>query len=227
MAEEATQSTEFAEVAEGDRAIEAEAPEGLDPERLERRAAALAQVLKFGDPVLRSVASPVEDFDEALAAEVDRMSALMQEGMGVGLAATQLGILRRVLVFQAGPDAPVTALINPEIEWSSQQDLVTAEEGCLSLPRVVVDVERPLHIRVRARDPEGKGLSIEASGLEARVIQHEVDHLDGVLILQRAPRQQKRAALGALREGAAYAPEREPEEDGGNGAAPAEPAPDA
>lgn len=213
-------------MAEDDRAIEAEAPEGLDPERLERRAAALAQVLKFGNSVLRSVASPVEDFDEALAAEVERMSALMQEGMGVGLAATQLGILRRILVFQAGPDNPVTALINPEIEWSSQRDLVTAEEGCLSLPRIVVDVERPLHIRVRARDPEGDGLSIEASGLEARVIQHEVDHLNGVLILQHAPREQKRAALGALREGAAYAPEREPE-DGGNGAAPAEPAPDA
>lgn len=226
MAGEATQTTEDAEMAEDDRAIEAEAPEGLDPERLERRAAALAQVLKFGNPVLRSVASPVEDFDEPLAAEVERMSALMQEGMGVGLAATQLGILRRILVFQAGPDNPVTALINPEIEWSSQRDLVTAEEGCLSLPRIVVDVERPLHIRVRARDPEGDGLSIEASGLEARVIQHEVDHLNGVLILQHAPREQKRAALGALREGAAYAPEREPE-DGGNGAAPAEPAPDA
>lgn len=226
MAGEATQTTEDAEMAEDDRAIEAEAPESLDPERLERRAAALAQVLKFGNSVLRSVASPVEDFDEALAAEVERMSALMQEGMGVGLAATQLGILRRILVFQAGPDNPVTALINPEIEWSSQRDLVTAEEGCLSLPRIVVDVERPLHIRVRARDPEGDGLSIEASGLEARVIQHEVDHLNGVLILQHAPREQKRAALGALREGAAYAPEREPE-DGGNGAAPAEPAPDA
>jgi peptide deformylase len=226
MAEEATQTTEDAEMAEDDRAIEAEAPEGLDPERLERRAAALAQVLKFGNPVLRSVASPVEDFDEALAAEVERMSALMQEGMGVGLAATQLGILRRILVFQAGPDNPLTALVNPEIEWSSEQDLVTAEEGCLSLPRIVVDVERPLHIRVRALDPEGNGLGIEASGLEARVIQHEVDHLNGVLILQHAPREQKRAALGALREGGAYAPEREPD-GGGNGAAPVEPAPDA
>ena len=134
----------------------------------------------------------------------------MQEGMGVGLAATQLGILRRILVFQAGSDAPVTALVNPRVEWSSEQDLVTAEEGCLSLPGVVVDVERPLHIRVSAVDPGGEELAIEASGLEARVIQHEIDHLDGVLMLQHAPKEQRRAALRALREGGTYAPEREP-----------------
>ena len=222
MAEEATQSTE---VAEDDRAIEAEAPEGLDPERLERRDAALAQVVKFGDPVLRSVASPVADFDQGLAAEVERMSGLMQDGMGVGLAATQLGILRRILVFQAGPDAPVTALINPVVEWSSERDLITAEEGCLSLPKIVVDVERPLHIRVRAQDPAGEALSVEASGLEARVIQHEVDHLDGVLILQRAPRDQSRAALSALREGSSYSPEHESDAEGTegeNGGPPAE-----
>jgi peptide deformylase len=199
------------ELHEDELARESEAPEGLDPERLQRRDAALAQVVKFGDPVLRSVASPVQEFDDALAAEVERMSGLMQEGMGVGLAATQLGILRRILVFQAGADAPVTALVNPVIEWSSERDLVTAEEGCLSLPGVVVDVERPLHIRVKAVDPTGRALLIEASGLEARVIQHEVDHLDGVLMLQHAPKEQRRAALRALREGGTYAPEREPE----------------
>jgi peptide deformylase len=221
MAEEATQSPELAE---DDAAIEVEAPEGLDPERLERRDAALAQVVKFGDPVLRSVASPVEQFDRALAAEIERMSRLMQDGMGVGLAATQLGILRRILVFQAGPDAPVTALVNPVVEWSSEDDLLTAEEGCLSLPGVVMDVERPLHVRVSARDAAGTSLSIEASGLEARVIQHEIDHLNGVLIVQRAPTDQRRAALRALREGGTYAPERETAEGDaehdGNGAGP-------
>ena len=216
MAEEATQQIE---ADEDDLASEAEAPEGLDPERLERRAAALAQVVKFGDPVLRSVASPVTEFDDSLRAEVDRMAKLMQEGMGVGLAATQLGILRRILVFQAGADAPVTALVNPVIEWSSERDLATAEEGCLSLPRIVLDVERPLFIRVSAQDPQGERLSIEASGLEARVIQHEVDHLDGVLILQRAPREQRGEAMKALREGGSYAPERESEE-GANGSGP-------
>jgi peptide deformylase len=184
----------------------------VDPARLERRDAALAQVVKFGDPVLRSVASPVQEFARFLAEDVERMSDLMQEGMGVGLAATQLGILRRILVFQAGADAPVTALINPEIEWSSEENRATAEEGCLSLPGVVVDVERPLRIRVSAVDPGGEPLRIEAVGLEARVIQHEVDHLDGVLMLQHAPKDQRRAALKALREGGTYAPDREPTE---------------
>lgn len=227
MAEEATTAEH-----EGLEPVEAGTAEvhDLDPERAERRAAALARVVKFGDPVLRSVASPVQDFDDALAAEAERMGRLMQEGMGVGLAATQLGILRRILVFQAGPDAPVTTLVNPEIEWSSYEEVVTAEEGCLSIPGIVLDVERPLHVRIRAVDPQGEALTIEASGLEARVIQHEVDHLDGVLILQRAPDEQRRAAMRALREGGTYAPEREPDEAdagepggapraGGNGAA--------
>ncbi len=96
-------------------------------------------------------------------------------------------------------------------------EAATAEEGCLSLPGVVVDVERPLHVRARAVDPRGERLSIEASGLEARVIQHEVDHLDGVLMLDRTAREQRRAALRALREGGTYAPEREDEDGAENG----------
>jgi peptide deformylase len=139
------------------------------------------------------------------------MIGLMRDAIGVGLAATQLGALRRMLVFQVGSDAEPTVLVNPEIEWRSQ-DLATAEEGCLSLPGVIVDVERPLHVRASGVDVHGEPLSIEASGLEARVIQHEVDHLDGVLMLDRAEREQKRAALRALREGGTYAPER-PEDD--------------
>src|SRR5687768_9204923 len=158
-------------------------PEGLDEETIERRNEALAQVRKFGDPVLRSPASPIDadEFDDQLAAEVERMVGIMRDGMGVGLAATQLGILRRLLVLQAGPDAPPTALVNPEIEWTSD-DLATAEEGCLSLPGIVVEVERALHARVKASDEHGEPVKIEASGLEARVIQHEIDHLDGKLI---------------------------------------------
>src|SRR5688572_13318534 len=136
------------------------------------------------------------------------MVEIMRGAIGVGLAATQLGVMRRLLVFQAGPDATPTALVNPEIEWRSD-DLETAEEGCLSLPGIVVDVERSLHIRVRASDPSGDPLAIEASGLEARVIQHEVDHLDGVLMLDRSPREQRIEALRALREGVSYSPEPE------------------
>jgi peptide deformylase len=191
--------------------IEAEAPEGLDADAIERREAALAQVVKFGDPVLKSAASPVTQFDDGLAADADRMIGLMRAAIGVGLAATQLGTLRRMLVFQVGSDAEPTVLVNPSIEWSSD-DLATAEEGCLSLPGVVVDVERPLFVRARAVDVHGEPLSIEASGLEARVIQHEIDHLDGVLMLDRTERDQRKAALKALREGGTYAPER-PDED--------------
>ena len=214
-----------ARIHEEDDAIETGAPEGLDAEAQEKRAAALGQVVKFGDPVLRSKASPVTDFDSGLADEAERMIQIMRDGMGVGLAATQLGILRRILVFQAGADAQPQTLVNPEIEWSSEEDLVTAEEGCLSLPRIVVDVERPLYIRARGVDTIGEPVMIEASGLEARVLQHEIDHLDGVLILERTPREQRRGALRALREGGSYAPERpeaEPEAESGNGAGPKE-----
>lgn len=212
------------EVLDEDGPIEATEREGLDQEALERRAAALAEVRKFGDPVLRSAASPVREFDQGLAEEVERMVAIMRDAMGVGLAATQLGILRRVLVFQAGQDAPPTALVNPVIEWSSREELATAEEGCLSLPGIVVDVERPLFVRVRAEDPSGEPTTVEASGLEARVIQHEIDHLDGILIVQRTGREQRKGALRALREGETYAPPRPEGEEADEGAPAADPA---
>ncbi len=200
-----------------------EEPEGLAPEVLERRRAALAEVVKFGDPVLRSEASPVTGFDDALVADLARMVRIMRDSMGVGLAATQLGILRRALVFQAGPDAPATALVNPEIEWTSEQ-LATAEEGCLSLPGIVVDVERALYARVRGLDAAGEQVEIEASGLEARVLQHEIDHLDGVLTLERTSREQRKGAMKALREGGTFAPPREDEEEAAPEAEAEEPA---
>ncbi|HEY2335073.1 MAG TPA: peptide deformylase [Solirubrobacterales bacterium] len=177
----------------------------LEAELLERREAALAQVVKFGDPVLKSKASPVREFGPGLRAEVERMIAIMRGAAGVGLAATQVGVLRRLLVFQAGADSEPTALANPEIEWLSAEAVV-AEEGCLSLPRVSMDVERPLHARLSGLDVEGEPVRLEASGLEARVLQHELDHLDGVLILDRAPRAQRKGALRALREGDSYSP---------------------
>ena len=182
----------------------------LEVETLERREAALAQVVKFGDPVLKSKASPVSNFGPELRTEVERMFAIMHDGLGVGLAATQLGALRRLLVFQAGPDGEPSALINPEVEWLSEETAV-AEEGCLSLPRVTMDVERPLFARFSGRDMEGAPITIEAAGLEARVLQHEIDHLDGVLILDRTVREQRKAALRALREGGSYSPSAEEE----------------
>jgi peptide deformylase len=210
MAEEST-ATDLLE--EHDAPLEsAEEPEGLDEAALERRREALAQVVKFGDPVLRSRASEVTEFDEALIADLARMVRIMHDAMGVGLAATQLGILRRALVFQAGPDAPATAIVNPAIEWRSEEQ-ATAEEGCLSIPGIVVDVERPLYARVTGLAADGAPIEIEASGLEARVLQHEIDHHDGVLMLQHAPTEQRKAAMRALREGETYSPPRPEEEE--------------
>src|SRR5258706_6829519 len=171
----------------------------LDPETAARRAAALAQVRHFGDPVLKAKAVPVERFDERLRAEVARMAGIMGDAIGVGLAATQLGVMHRVLVYKVGEDGLLAALVNPELEWVGD-DVEEAEEGCLSLPGVHVDVERSVHVRVRARDEHGEPLRIEASGLEARVIQHEIDHLDGVLILDRIPRSSRKEAMRELRE---------------------------
>jgi peptide deformylase len=196
--------------------VEADAhPAEPTEEELRLRDEALAKVITFGDPVLRSRASEVREFGPELAAEADRMIAIMRDAMGVGLAATQLGALRRMLVFQAGPDATPTAVANPVLEWSSDE-LATATEGCLSLPRVIVDVERPLHVRVTGADTKGEPILIEASGLEARVLQHEIDHLDGVLILDRTEREQRKGAMRALREGTSFAPDTD-DEDGENG----------
>ena len=176
-----------------------EAPPGLDPETRARREAALQHVRVYGDPVLRTEARPVDRFDTALRDEVQRMAVLMNDALGIGLAATQLGVPHRLLVYRVEHSSPVNALVNPVIEWSSE-DTEIMEEGCLSLPSVHVDVERPIHVRVRAADELGDEITIEASGLEARVIQHEIDHLDGVLILDRTTREQRKEAMRALRE---------------------------
>jgi peptide deformylase len=183
---------------EGELAEEEEHPR-LDPEVEARRAAAMSLIRKLGDPVLKSRATPVDRFDDTLRAQVARMGGLMSDALGVGLAAPQVGLSQRVLVYRVGPDAPVIALANPELEWKSDETEV-GEEGCLSIPGIAVDVERAVHVRVRAVDEGGEDRSVEASGLEARVIQHEMDHLDGVLILDRTTREQRKEAIRALRE---------------------------
>jgi peptide deformylase len=184
---------------EVEREEDAPEPAELDAETRARRDAALRHVRKLGDPVLRATALPVERFDEALVSEVERMGELMHDALGVGLAATQIGVLHRVLVYRAYPDDPLTVLVNPVIEWRSDE-LEAAEEGCLSLPGVHVEVERPARVRVRALDERGEPLEVEAEGLPARVIQHEVDHLDGVLILDRISREARKEAMRAMRE---------------------------
>jgi peptide deformylase len=171
----------------------------LDPEVLERRRQALGHVRQFGDPVLKTRALEVDTFDDELRTQAARMAALMDDALGIGLAATQVGLLNRVFVYRVEPDSPTNVVINPVLEWSSDEQEIF-EEGCLSLPAVHVDVERPIHIRVRAQDVDGEPIMIEASGLEARVIQHETDHLDGVLILDRIPRSARKEAMRAMRE---------------------------
>jgi peptide deformylase len=180
-------------------AVSDEQHEREEAEAAARRAEALAHVRKFGDPVLKTQAAPVEHFDDGLRDEVKRMGELMIDAVGVGLAATQVGVLHRLLVYRVQQDSPVVALVNPSIEWRGSDEEI-AEEGCLSLPSVLVDVERPIHVRVRAQDEYGEPIMVEATGLESRVIQHELDHLDGVLILDRTSRDQRKEAMRALRE---------------------------
>ncbi|MCB8914798.1 MAG: peptide deformylase [Thermoleophilales bacterium] len=165
----------------------------------------MAQIVQYGDPMLKSRSSEVTEFDQLLTNEILRMFDLMKDGLGVGLAAPQAGKLRRLLVFQTNADAVPQELVNPVIEWLSDETEVAAE-GCLSIPRVIVEVDRPLYARVRGQDRNGAEVLIEASGHEARVLQHEIDHLDGILILDRTEKKQRKSAMKALRRGESFSP---------------------
>src|SRR4051794_25494904 len=171
----------------------------LDPEVEARRAAAMSFIRKLGDPVLKSSATPVDRFDDRLHSQVQRMAGIMNDALGVGLAAPQLGVSQRLLVYRVGPDAPVIALANPQIDWRSE-DSETLEEGCLSIPGIQVDAERPVHWRARAREEGGKERVVEAWGLGPPVTQHEMAHPAGVLTLGRTSRDERREAMRALRD---------------------------
>jgi peptide deformylase len=154
-------------------------------------------IRKFGDPVLKTRASPVESFDESLVRLTQDMLATMRDNEGVGLAATQVGRLKRVFVAAFEDDEYV--IVNPVLTDRSETT-ETATEGCLSIPGIQVDVERPTAVTISGHDVSGRPLQIEASDLLARVLQHEVDHLDGVLILDRTDRQSRKAAMREWRE---------------------------
>jgi peptide deformylase len=166
-----------------------------------RRRLALAQIRQYPDPVLRLQASDVVEFDGDLEQLVERMVHLMQDARGVGLAANQVGILRRVFVIQADEEQEPRALVNPVIVERSDE-LDDDDEGCLSMQGVVVPVERPVRVRIEARDEQGDPVTLELEGLPARVAQHELDHLDGVLILDRTTPEGKREAMAVLRRSA-------------------------
>ena len=168
------------------------------PEQLARREAALARVRKYGDPVLRERARPVGTVDDVVRDQIRDMTRLLDDAMEAGIAATQLGVLNRVFVYRADVDAPVRALVDPELEWVSEETDV-AEEGCLSIPGSWIEVERPARVRMRGVDEHGAPVVIEAEMPEARVLQHELDHLDGILTLDRTTPEQRREALRELR----------------------------
>jgi peptide deformylase len=171
---------------------------------------AFALIRQWGDPVLRERARPVEEFDAAFAQHVSELERIMRAADGAGLAATQVGSLRRVFVYRLPDDeddAPARVVVNPEIV-ASGEERETALEGCLSLgrARVHVEVERPRDIVLESVDAQGNPQRFEATGLHARILQHESDHLDGVLMLERTPKEQKRAAIRALNAGEPYRP---------------------
>ena len=171
--------------------------EERDPQQEAARLAALAQIRQYPDPVLRMKAREVETFDDDLRRLVERMKRLMAQAFGVGLAGTQVGVLRRLFVFQHDED-DVRALLNPRIVDRSDET-ETDEEGCLSIQRVRVPVERSVAVTVEAQDPEGADVRLELEGLTARIAQHEIDHLDGVLILDRTDQDSRREAMALLR----------------------------
>ena len=173
----------------------------IDAQVEAKRRLALAQIRQYPDPVLRLEAQEVTEFDGDLEQLVERMMRLMQDARGVGLAANQVGVLRRVFVIQAEDEEEPRALVNPSIvERSDESDV--DDEGCLSMQGVVVSVERPLRVRLEASDENGNPVTLELEGLPARVAQHELDHLDGVLILDRTTPDDRREAMAVLRQSA-------------------------
>jgi peptide deformylase len=172
--------------------------EQLDVEGEARRRLALAQIRQYPDPVLRMEAREVGDFDDDLRRLVERMQALMKDANGVGLAATQVGVLRRVFVIVREDEEEPLAVVNGTLA-SRGEETAAEDEGCLSLQGVLVPVERQLAVTLAGRDPDGGELQLELNGLDARVVQHELDHLDGVLILDRTTDEARREALATLR----------------------------
>jgi peptide deformylase len=181
-----------------DEAGEIRTNDKLDVEAQARRQLALAQIRQYPDPVLRMKAGEVTEFDAALKQLAARMGSLMVDARGVGLAATQVGILQRVFVFSSGEDEDVRAVVNPQlVERSDESDI--DDEGCLSMQGVLVPVERSVRVTLVGKDEEGGDVRLELEGMPARVVQHEVDHLDGMLIVDRTTAEARREAMATLR----------------------------
>ena len=170
----------------------------IDAQAQARRRVALAQIRQYPDAVLRMRARAVDRFDDDLLRLADRMAHLMHDARGVGLAATQVGVLQRLFVFQQAEADEVTAIVNPEITVKTEETEV-ADEGCLSLQGVLVPVERAVAVTIEGQNLRGEPLRLELEEMDARVVQHELDHLDGVLMLERTDDESRREALATLR----------------------------
>ena len=172
--------------------------EQLDAEHEARRRLALAQIRQYPDAALKMQARPVEQFDEELRSLVERMKLLMKDASGIGLAATQVGVLQRLFVFQPNEDDDPVAIVNPEIVERSEETDVD-DEGCLSIQGILVPVERAVTVTLVGRDEQGEDVRYELEDVYARAAQHESDHLDGVLMIDRTTPEARREALGKLR----------------------------
>jgi peptide deformylase len=180
-----------------------ERPRKRDPERDARRRRALAQIRQYPDPSLRLHAAEIAAVDDDLRRLAERMFGLMEDANGIGLAATQVGVLRRLFVCRLGDDEDDReperrAFVNPVVTPVGDER-ESEDEGCLSLREVLVPVERPRRVTIDALDLVGAPVCLELEGLDARVVQHELDHLDGILILDRTTDEARREALATLR----------------------------
>ncbi|MCY7301494.1 MAG: peptide deformylase [Thermoleophilia bacterium] len=167
-----------------------------EAEQRARRQIAISQIRQYGDPVLRMRANEVETFDDELEMLANRMFLLMHEADGVGLAATQIGIVKRVFVFNnEGEDV---AVVNPVLAKTGR-DVEVDTEGCLSLGPVRMPVERSVDVTLEGVAIDGTPMRLELEGTSARVVQHELDHLDGKLIIDRTDPEARREAMAQLR----------------------------
>lgn len=160
------------------------------------------EIRTFGDPVLKSRATPITDFDESLERLAEDMMRIMRENEGAGLAANQIGRLKRIFVAAYEDDEGAIhefAIVNPMIEERSEASEKELE-GCLSIPQIPVEVERSCTVTVSGTDPLGEPVRVDAEGRLARIFQHEIDHLDGILILDRTDRESRKAAMREIRE---------------------------
>jgi peptide deformylase len=179
-----------------EHAHDEELEHGEELELEARRRIALARIRQYPDSALKMKARGIEEVDDDVRRLIERMTVLMHEAQGVGLAATQVGVLRRLFVFTH--DGEDRVLVNPVITKSSKE-MESEDEGCLSLQGVLVPVERPVRVTIEGLDAHGERVELDLELPTARIVQHELDHLDGVLIIDRTDEESRRTALGTLR----------------------------